>query len=513
MISLEQLKAEQKQKEIEKAQNAKQGRVKSLEEKQKQYEKTKKVKKSVEKRQEEIEQESEEIKRKRLAISSAFKDVIGQIKDEYEKVKEDPDSLFSHFFLKDEEGNITKNLNKKKVVELEEIQEKIPKVKKTAEKRRVLKEQKEKVAKTKTKLEKQEKDLYPETKEYLKEKYISSSGIEYVNRVEESFSRDRRNSSSSLIISNPFNNLDFLVKNQPDNIENVRDIFSESFNSVEGVYKIKLSLIKEYGEKLFEEIVFKEKSNLELKRNIDYLEDDLESYKKSLLEVKIYISDIEYYQKNWKNGDRGLDQKISFGSVYSHPLGVVTKEKMKKQEDIMSSIKEDISKKEEELKALVNKKVLFKKEKRREEIWNLKRDINQMKDSLDKEERYKLQDIQKSSVFDEPEYKTLKSVLESEVIASDEKNQYNFKKIRWYQVLNERFKKEIESGKEVTLREYIEAIKDRLKEVKENLESEKDKYEKYEANYVRYKDLRSERELAENNLRKYFLDLKDKPHS
>lgn len=512
MSSLEQLKAKQRANEQEKNEKEKQDRKNTLEDNQKRYEKTKKVKESLEKRQEEIEKESEDVKRKRLAISSAFKSVIGQIKDEYEKVKEDPDSLFSHFFLKDEEGKPTKNLDKKKVIELDEIQKEIPELKSTKEKRKTLKSQKEKLSKTKTKLEKQEKDLYPETKEYLKKKYISSSGIEYMNRVEESLSRDRRSYSSS-IISNPFNNLDFLVKNQPDNIENVRDIFSESFNGLEGVYKAELSLVKEYGEKLFEEIVFKEKSNLELKREVNYLEDDLESYKKSLLEVKIYISDIEYYQKNWKDGDTGLDQKISFGSVYSHPLGVVTKEKMKKQEDIMSSIKEDISKKEEELKAHNKKKVLFGKEKHREKGWELRREIDQMKESLDKEERYKLQDMQKSSIFDELEYRSLKPILESGIIASDEKNNYNYQKIRWYQVLNERFEKEIESGKGITLREYIEAIKDRLKEVKENLESEKDKYEKYEANYVRYKDLRSERELAENNLRKYFLDLKDKQHS
>lgn len=158
---------EKKKEEERKKAEEKANRLKALQDK---YDKTEDVKEKVEKRREEIKDEKLEVAKKRSAISSAVKDLISQVRESYDEVKEDPNSILSDFFLKDKDGNITKNLNKEKIKELKEIQDQLPGLEKTKEDRSFLKSQEKKYEKVSSDLEKQKEELYPETEKGLKEK-------------------------------------------------------------------------------------------------------------------------------------------------------------------------------------------------------------------------------------------------------------------------------------------------------------------------------------------------------
>lgn len=403
MSSLEQLKKQAKERKLEKEEIKKREASKSLEENQKVYEKNKKVQKSVEKRQGEVEEETEDIKRKRSAISSAFKSIINQIRAEYQDIKKDPSNPLAFLFLEDEEGNITKNLNKRNVLELEEVESKIPELKATKAKKAVLKSQKEKLSKIITKLEDQEKELYPKTKTALQEKYIHKMSFNH-------FLNELKNPHYEQIFRLPVRNLEILLEKEPENIEIVKELLREEITE-EFEYKKKTmpleytdyakDLIQEYVFKDFDRQIYAEKVRAALKAsskdslrtaNIDNLEFYLKKIEDNLVKYKNIVSELKREEEAWGEEKINLDQKISFKESHNYfPINEESLSKKQKYQKEIPEISKEIEQKEEELNLLFKKNPIFRKsthqdklDKVKDDLYLLNRKLNQRKIDINK---------------------------------------------------------------------------------------------------------------------------------
>lgn len=525
MSSLEQLKAKQRANEQEKNEKEKQDRKNTLEDNQKRYEKTKKVKESLEKRQEEIEKESEDVKRKRTAISSAFKSVIGQIKDEYEKVKEDPDSLFSHFFLKDEEGKPTKNLDKKKVIELDEIQKEIPELKSTKEKRKTLKSQKEKLSKTKDKLEDQEKELYPKTKEALNNKYIEKQS--YLDDMIDDV-------KGGTYVYPPFKNSQKLFKEEPEQIENVKELIKEKiskefednrewYNSPDARKEEKEAALKkytDYAEELVQEYAAKQFDNhIDIRKvqqvynkenilktlnqngwegvSMDRVEYELNNLEKDFEKYKNILSELKWKEGGWDRNEVNLKQNISFSKSYgSFPIG---SEAISKKESInkhLMKLSAELDKKERELEELSKKNPFFGKtahqkkiSEAKEVLENLKKDYKESSRNITKESNNYLTENKDFKVLKDIN-KYLEENLDKDFMAG----------IRANFIVKE------DAGQQITLEDYINRLKKALVEAGKKLDKKKEDLKELIEVFEVYKENEEKSGLKdlEQKLKKHF---------
>lgn len=423
MISLEQLKKQAANAKQEKEEIKKKDRRKNLEENQKVYEKNKKVQESVKKRQEEVEKETEDIKRKRSAISSTFKNLVDQIKAEYEDIKKDPSNPLAYLFLKDEEGNITKNLDKKNILELEEVESKIPELKKTRQRKTVLKGQKEKLSKTKEKLEEQEKELYPKTKKALEKRY-------FMDKDFHSFLNDLKNPRleylPTLIGNLNIGNLKTLLKESPEQIENIKELFIEKIGrdfekekeeipQYFGASKewIKKEITKEYPDsikELIQEYVsedFDRQISIEKVREVynkkevlkalgenywegigmDNVERHLNNIEEDFKKYKILLSNLKYAEEKWDSEKINLEQRISFKESHGfYPIDEESISKKEKYKEEVDKLSKELDQKKEELDILSKKNPLFGKSSHKNKIDKIEDELTSLKIRLNGQE-------------------------------------------------------------------------------------------------------------------------------
>lgn len=247
MVSLEQLKKDQIAADNKIVTAAKLQKRSTLKENQDRYEKAKIDKEEAKNLIERDERKLEEIENKKNAATSSLRNMIATIKGEYEKAKNDPNSLFRDFFRKDAEGNLTKNLDGRQVREIDEIKEEIPKVKDNSKEKISIQKRNKERKSVKENAEKIEEELYPKTKEYIKENYLDKNIGSYVDNLDYNYKRD----PDHFYPSSPFKNLDDLAKKDTEQIENVKVVFEEevekSFEKKEkesGLLKLKENIEK-----------------------------------------------------------------------------------------------------------------------------------------------------------------------------------------------------------------------------------------------------------------------------
>lgn len=184
MVSLEQLKKESAEKQQKKQEEEKKLSKEKSEKKALEYQDQVETVERLGKRKEKVEKSLKESEKKKIESKSAFKWALEELKSQYEDVKNNPDSIFAHFFKKDESGQVLEKVDFKKVRDekdgIDEIKDSLIDLKKSAKKtvkaKRILKniENTEKVAKDK------KEELFKNTDEYLATEHLRE-GDRYFN--------------------------------------------------------------------------------------------------------------------------------------------------------------------------------------------------------------------------------------------------------------------------------------------------------------------------------------------
>lgn len=134
MVSFEELK--KKSAEMEKSKNLEsQKKRKSA---ANEYEEQSKFVEKIDKRKEQIDKTLKEAEFKKKQSKTAFHGAINELKKQFEYAKDNPNSIFSHFFKKDEDGNVLDKIDFKKAKDeeegIDEIRDSLKDFKKAAKK-------------------------------------------------------------------------------------------------------------------------------------------------------------------------------------------------------------------------------------------------------------------------------------------------------------------------------------------------------------------------------------------
>lgn len=293
MVSLQELKSQKVKQEEEKLTKKKTNIKSSLDLNSEKLETTRNRKAKFEVAKKENDSKLEEIKRKRFAISSAFKGIIAQIKEEYQDVKSNPDSVFRDFFVKDKQGELTPKLNKN-IRNLEDVDNNVKKMTENADQKRKIRTRSKKTEKILGTLSNLEKEIYPKSREYLKDKYLQS---DIVSNVEKFFEAYKNKAFSYDTPVSPTKDSQMLVDNQPDNIEAVRNILEETIDAEIDKKKEKTGL-KKVGDSISEVEDFINKRE-GIKKEIKDLQAQTEAFCKELLTIE----DFRYYQDRSGNSE------------------------------------------------------------------------------------------------------------------------------------------------------------------------------------------------------------------
>ncbi|MEA4910943.1 hypothetical protein SDC9_08042 [bioreactor metagenome] len=517
MVSLEQLKKESAEKQQKKQEEEKKLSKEKSEKKALEYQDQVETVERLGKRKEKVEKSLKESEKKKIESKSAFKWALEELKSQYEDVKNNPDSIFAHFFKKDESGQVLEKVDFKKVRDekdgIDEIKDSLIDLKKSAKKtvkaKRILKniENTEKVAKDK------KEELFKNTDEYL--------ATEHLREGDRYFNIDNLKKYSYLDF--PFKKAEELIKKESEeNIERLRDIYKDKVLKrfeenkeykelgVESAeYKKIEDVVKSYAENSFNERI--ELYKLRREKGDDRFDEtsgkyELDNFQKEMYEIGDQVYYLGNIQKRMNSGPLKEDQKISFEkSNYELPLLQKDIGEIEEFEEQKTKLKLKLKAEEELLKELEKKNPLFGKSAHKEKLDNLKRAINTLKLNF-KDMETSLKDKKNNPLGkdnDKHVFETIDKIVYSDLHKIFENEERRNRKTL-AEVLRNDFLKREQNKENITLGEYIEAIAKIVKE-KESFYKWKEKeiIEPLKKSLKKYLDLKEKTEES----RKEFLKL------
>lgn len=467
MVSFEELK--KKSAEMEKSKNLEsQKKRKSA---ANEYEEQSKFVEKIDKRKEQIDKTLKEAEFKKKQSKTAFHGAINELKRQFEYAKDNPNSIFSHFFKKDEDGNVLDKIDFKKAKDeeegIDEIRDSLKDFKKAAKKESQTKKRVANIENIKKKAKNKKEELFKNTDEYLDREYLyeASNYSDIENLRESGHLRFPFKDPKKIIEKESEENIERLRGIYTDKILNdfhkskkyrelgvdtvqykkiedvVRDHAKNSFNEWIGLYKLR----KERGDDWFDE------------RSGKYL---LEDFDREFKEIREHIYYLENIQRKMDSGVLRGDQKINFEkSHYMLPLLQREIEQIEELEKNKEELELKLKNQKDSLGELRRKNPLFGKSAHQNKladlenkIDNLKTNLQNVETSIKKNKGNPLGQNNEKYVFE-----SLSKMVDSDLYKIFENGKGRDKKTL-AEFLHDDFSKREQAKENITLGEYVEAI-------------------------------------------------------
>lgn len=464
MVSFEELK--KKSAEMEKSKNLEsQKKRKSA---ANEYEEQSKFVEKIDKRKEQIDKTLKEAEFKKKQSKTAFHGAINELKRQFEYAKDNPNSIFSHFFKKDEDGNVLDKIDFKKAKDeeegIDEIRDSLKDFKKAAKKESQTKKRVANIENIEKKAKNKKEELYKGTDEYLKKEYLSEG--ETYSKVIDNVKYD------SAGLGFPFKNPEKMIQEESEeSIGRLRQIYVDKIldNSTKDSANLIRTpeirdAVKDYAESYFDNLIElfklrKETGDRTFSENRGkYI---LEDFDKKFNEIHNHVFYLENIHKLLASGDLDGGQKISFEKAH-HNLPIFQREieQIEKLEKSKTELELELKTEENLLNELGRKNSWFGKSARRDKMVDLENQINDLKQNLNNLERaIKGKKGEALGGWNGNKYvsKSLDEIVYSDLhkIFKNEKRP-NGKVLAEF--LRDDFLKREKAKENITLKEYVEAI-------------------------------------------------------